>query len=63
MNAQLTNIQIEWAKQHDWFASCRQGDRPVLFVYDRYTTSDGEYFEDLIRWDGSFEQLRLWAGY
>ena len=53
---QLTEGQIRWASEHDWFVR-REGDGIV--VADRY--SDGT--EIIVEWHLSFRELREWAGY
>lgn len=51
MKTKLTESQIQWASQHDWFVR-RSGNQIIVIGYD------GEMV-----WVGSFKQLRDWAGY
>jgi hypothetical protein len=60
MTNQLTARQIEWAKSHDWFVGML-GD--CVEVADRFTVNGGPQQEELIRWTGTFAELRNWAGY
>ena len=57
---QLTERQINWAKSHDWFVGML-GD--CIEVVDRYTIHGGPLQEDFIRWTGTFQELRAFAGY
>jgi hypothetical protein len=52
----MTEQQIKWASEHDWFVSCDGG---TIIVADRY--SDGT--EIIMPWLLSFRELREWAGY
>ena len=52
----LTERQMQWASEHDWFVR-REGDQ--IIVADRY--SDGT--EIIMPWLLSFRELREWAGY
>jgi len=57
----LTEQQIKWASQHDWFVS-RVGN--TIEVVDRwFNVNTKESGEDYIVWDKSFRELRDWAGY
>lgn len=61
----LTDAQIAWAKAHDWFHHVdRDG---VLHVADDTTTRDHNgivvLHHQVIAWRGTFQDLRLWAGY
>jgi hypothetical protein len=56
----LTEAQITWAEQHDWFGG-RVGD--TIEVVDRWVDATGTSGEDRIIWSKSFRELRLWAGY
>lgn len=56
----LTQNQIRWASQHDWFVA-DLGDGQIQ-VRDGWTL-DGELFEQVLSWTGTFTELRAWAGY
>ena len=59
----LTEAQIKWASEHDWFVR-RDGDQ--IIVADRWTEfRDGtaNYVEIVMPWLLSFRELRDWAGY
>ena len=56
----LTERQIAWARQHDWFYAINP--KGELIVLDCYT-KDGVYSEDTIVWTAGFRALRDWAGY
>ena len=60
MSNQLTPSQVLWAKSHDWFIHM-QGD--MVVVCDRYVDRFGRLHERTIIWDGTFAELRRWAGY
>ena len=58
---QLTSKQIDWAKQHDWFCFI-DSDCSCIVVNDCYSDHTG-YHEKKMIWNGSFSDLRRWAGY
>jgi hypothetical protein len=58
---QLTQKQIEWAKSHDWFCFI-DADCNCIVVNDCYSDHTG-YHEKRMIWNGSFSDLRRWAGY
>ena len=63
----LTPKQVAWAAQHDWFSRELRGflwDEPTgrIEVIERYTV-DGVMHEQVRIWDGTFRELRAWAGY
>jgi hypothetical protein len=64
-SAKLSVMQINWAKQHDWFYADLMDGR--IIVLDRYTQlqADGSVtsHEDSIIWTQGFSALRNWAGY
>lgn len=61
MQNQLTEKQINWAKQHDWFRFVDE-DCGCIVVEDCYS-QNGQLFNKKIIWNGSFSELRRWAGY
>jgi len=61
MTNQLTQQQIEWAKGHDWFRAVEE-DTDLLLVWNCYSEG-GVAKKDTIIWNGSFKELRDWAGY
>lgn len=61
MTNQLTETQITWAKQHDWFKFV-DADCGCVVVEDCYT-QNGKLFVNPIIWNGTFSELRRWAGY
>ena len=61
MQNQLTQAQKEWAKQHDWFRAIEE-DTGLLIVWNCYSDHNGNH-KDTIIWNGSFKELRDWAGY
>jgi hypothetical protein len=56
----LTEKQISWAADHDWFGS--HNEDGTITIFDRYT-QNGQYFEQMLVWNKSFRELRIWAGY
>ena len=57
----MTDKQIRWAKQHDWFvAVCADGESilavDIQYHRDGTVTTDSVAFRD-------FYKLRNWAGY
>lgn len=61
MTNQLTVQQINWAKSHDWFRMV-EADTGLLVVWNIYSDHNGLH-KDTIIWNGSFKELRNWAGY
>lgn len=62
LKGHLTRQQVAWAKSHDWFV----GDlgNGLIQIVDRWVNvKTGERGEDLIVFDGTFAELRDWAGY
>ena len=56
----MTEQQIKWASEHDWFVR-RDGDQ--IIVADRWA-QDGEIHEVVTPWLLSFlRELREWDGY
>lgn len=60
MTNQLTQAQMDWAARHDWFV---MQDAQGLIVADRWVDTNGKYHENHVRWEGTFRELRDWAGY
>lgn len=56
----MTNRQIAWAAQHDWFLCARDGR---VFCVCRVTFSDGRPAEDEFADFDNITDLRAWAGY
>lgn len=58
----LTATQIRWASEHDWFER-DNGDGTIL-VWDRWVNLvTGEAHHQLKAFEGTFAELREWAGY
>jgi hypothetical protein len=55
----MTNEQIRWAAQHDWFIA-RDGD--MVIVREDIKHACGSWTSTPLRF-GSFKKLREWAGY
>ena len=56
----LTEKQIKWASQHDWFIE--SGADGTILVKDSYVL-DSVLYEPILKWTGTFAELRAWAGY
>ncbi len=56
----LTDKQIKWASLHDWFIE--GGADGTILVRDSYVL-DGVLYESILKWAGTFSELRAWAGY
>lgn len=57
----LTEQQIRWATDHDWFVG-RNGDGSIM-VRETLVYRDGTVTRETFRWEQSFAALRVWAGY
>ena len=57
---QLTEKQIEWAKQHNWFDHVDECG--CIVVIDEYS-KEGKFYSNPMIWNGSHVELRRWAGY
>lgn len=59
----LTKAQIKWALEHDW-AIRETADGQSIVVWDVVLNVEtNEVIEKQYRWTGSFQDLRIWAGY
>jgi hypothetical protein len=57
----MTERQIKWAAQHDWYVATLASGEGVL-VWDAYVTRDGVLHQDSVAFV-DFRKLRRWAGY
>ena len=55
----MTELQIQWAKRHDWFLGVEGG---AIVVLDRYVTAFGKWAERALTFH-HIDDLRKWAGY
>ena len=56
----MTDSQIKWASQHDWYVSNNSGN---VFVNDVVYNSKTKQSETTLVSFNNFSDLYLWAGY